>query len=284
MNPIRAAISAGLRRGVLEFRNSLQTPSDIGYYLIASAILVVVILLNRNTMIDELGLSVALLIFPGVLAMQLIFTATYGLATLISTEREDGTLLRAKSIPNGMTGYVAGQTLRTFLEFAFSSTICIVAGTFLIDGLWNRGPVAVAGLIGLLVLGLVAALPLGLAIGSVFKNPRSLGGWGFLVVGGLVAVSGLFGPLTELPGWAQVIAQILPLYWLGLGLRSVLLPENAVVAELGESWRTLETIGVLGLWAAVGLFLAPVLLRRMARRESGSAVDARRQSALQRLG
>ena len=42
--------------------------------------------------------------------------------------------------------------------------------------------------------------------------------------------------------------------------------------EIGHSWRHLETLGVLGAWAIAGLVLAPILLRRMARRESGSSV------------
>jgi ABC-2 type transport system permease protein len=54
--------------------------------------------------------------------------------------------------------------------------------------------------------------------------------------------------------------------------------------EIGGSWRHLETFGVLGLWAVVGLALAPVVLRRMARRESGSAVAVRRARAMQRVG
>jgi energy-coupling factor transporter ATP-binding protein EcfA2 len=53
-------------------------------------------------------------------------------------------------------------------------------------------------------------------------------------------------------------------------------------AETGDSWRHLETVGVLGLWAVVGLVLAPILLRRMARRESGSRVAERRDKAMQR--
>jgi ABC-2 type transport system permease protein len=43
-------------------------------------------------------------------------------------------------------------------------------------------------------------------------------------------------------------------------------------------------VAVLGAWAAVGFLLAPVILRRMARRESGSAVAERRQQAMQRYG
>ena len=117
----------------------------------------------------------------------------------------------------------------------------------------------------------------------MFKNPRTVGGWGFLLIGGLFYVSGLFQPLSTLPDWPHPLAQLLPVYWLGLGMRASLLPDSAVAVEIGESWRILETIGVLGAWAIVGLLLAPVLLRRMARRESGSAVSERRDAALRRV-
>jgi ABC-2 type transport system permease protein len=50
-----------------------------------------------------------------------------------------------------------------------------------------------------------------------------------------------------------------------------------VAAEIGASWRTLEMFAVLGLWAVLGMVLAPILLRRMARRQSGSTVAAARE-------
>ena len=83
--------------------------------------------------------------------------------------------------------------------------------------------------------------------------------------------------------WVQILGQLTPTYWLGLGLRSTLLPESAVVVEIDGSWRTLLTIAVLVGWAIAGMMLAPVLLRRMARRESGSSVAAGREKALQRV-
>ena len=52
----------------------------------------------------------------------------------------------------------------------------------------------------------------------------------------------------------------------------------------GHSWRHLATFGVLGAWAVAGLLVAPILLRRVARRESGSSVAARREKALQHVG
>jgi hypothetical protein len=53
----------------------------------------------------------------------------------------------------------------------------------------------------------------------------------------LTAISGVFYPISGYPEWVQWIAQVFPVYWLVLGLRSA-------------------------------------LLRRMARRESGSRVQA----------
>jgi hypothetical protein len=49
---------------------------------------------------------------------------------------------------------------------------------------------------------------------------------------------------------------------------------------IGHSWRHLATFGVLSAWTIAGLVLAPVVLRRMARRESGSNVAARREKAM----
>jgi ABC-2 type transport system permease protein len=65
-------------------------------------------------------------------------------------------------------------------------------------------------------------------------------------------------------------------------MRSAMLPNDMAAVEFGQSWRHLETVGVLGIWAIAGLVLAPVVLRRMARRESGSSVAARREKAMQR--
>jgi hypothetical protein len=68
----------------------------------------------------------------------------------------------------------------------------------------------------------------------------------------------------------------------GFRMRSALLPASMAAAEIGGSWRHLETVGVLGLWAVAGLVLTPIVLRRMARRESGSRVAERREKAMQR--
>lgn len=276
-----SALGNGARRGLIEFRNSLRTPSELGFYLVSLISLVAVVFFTRDGQYGAYPLVI--LVIPGILAVQVIMGATYGLATLLATEREDGTLLRAKSLPNGMSGYVTGHVSRTGLEAVFTLGLSLVAASIFVPVIWTKGPIAVIALVGFLLLGLLAAVPLGIAIGSIFRSPRALGGWGFVVVAALAAISGLFYPLGAMPWPLQVLGQVFPMYWLGLGLRSSVMPDAAVALEIGESWRTLETLAVLGVWAIIGLLLAPVLLRRVARRESGSSMEARRQSALQRV-
>ena len=75
-----------------------------------------------------------------------------------------------------------------------------------------------------------------------------------------------------------------PIYWLGLGMRSALLPDEMAAVEIGQllaapgDARRARRLG-----RRSGLLVAPIVLRRMARRESGSSVAARREKALQRV-
>jgi ABC-2 type transport system permease protein len=159
--------------------------------------------------------------------------------------------------------------------------VFVLAGFVMLDGL---GDVPVTGwlqVLVLFVLGLLATMPWGAMVGSLVNSSQSGFGLSFLPAAGVIAISGIFYPISGLPDWVHPVAQVFPLYWLGLGMRAALSPEAAAAAEIGGSWRHLETFGVLGVWAVVGLLLAPRVLRRMARRESGSAVEARRQRAMQ---
>jgi ABC-2 type transport system permease protein len=159
----------------------------------------------------------------------------------------------------------------------------LVPCLFVFSALAPDGVGSYLHLLGVLLIGMAATMPIGAALGSLTNSPRSIG-LITLPVLGLAAISGIFYPITALPGWVQGIAQVFPMYWLGLGMRSALLPDSALVVEIGQSWRPLPTLAVLLAWAVIGLALAPVLLRRMARREAGSSVAERRQKAMQRVG
>lgn len=276
-----AVLRAGVRRGLIEFRNMVQTPSESLYYLLGLTGVVAALIVFRDVTVDGSDFAITRFFLPGLLAMQLLVAGCVGPATVLATEREDGTLLRHMSLPHGMNGYVTGLTVRSLAETVVAVVIVLIPAAFLLEGLWEAGPVALLA-VPIMLLGLLAFLPLGFIVGSVFHNPRAVGGWGFTVLMLLAIASGLFFPLAQLPEWLQVIFMVLPVYWLGHALRSVLLPDGMAVLEVGESWQLLAALAVLGAWAILGLVLAPRLLRRSARRESASAIERRRQAALQR--
>jgi ABC-2 type transport system permease protein len=281
VNPTSFAVKVGLSRGWREFRLNLTHPQDVAFYVVMTGVLLSVLLPRRGDTFEGTALSLAMLSMPGVLGGLVAFLTTMGVATSIATEREDGTLLRAKALPNGMVGYFSGQILRTFLETVLGLALVLIPSVFLIDGVLGGGIDGLLTMLWVLCLGVLATLPLGAILGSVVGSPRSLQ-VGMIPISGLVAISGIFYPISALAGWVQGIAQAFPMYWLGLGMRSAFLPDEAATIEIGQSWRPLETAGVLIAWAVAGALIAPVVLRRMARRESGSSVEARRQKALQR--
>src|SRR5690606_35735167 len=192
---------------LIEFRNMLQTPSEVLYYLVGIVGVVIALIVLRDATLDGSDFSVVRFLFPGLLAMQVLIAACFGPATVLSTEREDGTLLRHKSLPHGMRGYVTGITVRSLLETAIALLIVLIPATVLVDGLWDRGAISLLA-IPIVMLGLLAFMPLGFIVGSVFRNPRAVGGWGFMVIMVIAIGSGLFFPLLALPWWAQLMAML----------------------------------------------------------------------------
>lgn len=272
------AARAGLLRGKAEIRQTLTNSQDLWNYFFPTAIFLVVMFFMRDATVPGTDFSLGSRTLPSIIGMGIAFGGLVTLMMSLAIEREDGTLLRAKAVPNGMLGYLVGKIVSVSGMTIVSQLFVLIPSLFMLEGIsmsWFT-------LVWVLVLGLVATLPLGAVAGSLFSNPRN-SGLIMLPVMGLVAVSGIFYPISSMPDWVQSVAQVFPIYWLGLGMRSAMLPEGLAAVEIGESWRHLETVGVLGAWAVAGLLVAPMVLRRMARRESGSSVAERRERAMQRV-
>jgi ABC-2 type transport system permease protein len=280
VNPALVAARAGLSRGWIEFRQTLTTPGDLIAILIVTGGFLAAMIWTRHTHVPGTQFSLGTTMLVSVLGLDVGVYGVVTLGDLLVVEREDGTLLRAKAIPNGMLGYLVGKVVNISGQIAFVVAATLLTGAFLFTGLAIGSPGSWLTLAWVLALGLLATLPLGAVLGSLFPSQRSAGPWWLLLLGGLAAISGIFYPITHLPVFLQWTGQVFPMYWLGLGMRSALLPSAMTAVEVGRSWRHLATFGVLSAWAVAGFVLAPVVLRRMARRESGSTVAGRREKVM----
>jgi ABC-2 type transport system permease protein len=275
-------VRIGLERGWIMFRHVITTADGIWNTVIWNGIPLAILILNRGETVEGTDLPLAVVALPGFLGL-LIGAAALSPAYYIAAEREDGTVLRAKAVPYGILGYVTGVLTQASLETILGLGVILIPGFILFPGLVIDDPFRWVVFVAVVVLGLLAVLPAGVVIGSLVRSPRLVGGLGFLVIGGMAIVSGIFIPLQDLPGWAQAIGQALPTYWIGVGMRFVFLPDAAAAIEIGQAWRLAEMTAVLAAWALAGILVAPAVLRRMARRESGASVEAARQGALQRM-
>ncbi|MEV0294446.1 ABC transporter permease [Nocardia sp. NPDC050710] len=282
MTPTMVAVRAGGARAAIELRQLFTNAQDLIGQFFTPALILVALYFMRNGTFEASGLKLGALALPGVIGSIIAFNGVFNIAQYLVLDREDGTLLRAKATPNGMVGYLIGKIGASAGSVLVQVAVLLGIGALIVGGVSMDGAGSWLTLVWVAALGLLATLPLGAIFGSIFENSR---GTFFLTMPmmGLIAISGIYYPITGLPGWLQAIAQVFPIYWLGLGMRSALLPADAAVIELGQSWRHLETAAVLGVWAVAGLLLAPMLLRRMARRETGVGMDVRREKALKRV-
>jgi ABC-2 type transport system permease protein len=281
MNIVLHTIRLGIKRGWIETKIVARDPQALSWTAIIFAIFLGVLWFQRTK--DVNGISLALLTLPSLLGMQIASSGFSDVATQLSFDREDGTLLRAKAVPRGISAYFVARVTATLLTTTANIILLLIPSMFIVDGLMhNVGFTDILLLGALIVMGLLATAPFGAVIGSIVKSSGT--GWGLTILpfSALVTISGIFYPITAMAGWVQVVAQVFPVYWLALGVRSVFSPESAAAVELTGSWRSAETFLILGGWAILGMFIAPRIVRRMTRRTSGSEMEAGRQRTSQR--
>lgn len=282
-NPTLNAYRTGLGRGMVSTRIMLTNTSDVLGTVIPLVLFVGVLLFLRQVDFQGSDVSLGAMNLPGLIAMSVLFSAVMGIAGVLVMDRTNGTLLRAKSVPGGTTGYLVGEITSNAIVTMVSTLVLLAAGLILFDGLVFDTPQRWLLFAGVMAAGLVTTLAIGAVVGSLINSPKNMG-LVMLPVMGLISISGIFYPLVALPLWLQWIAQVFPLYWFGLGMRASLLPESMATVEVAESWRLGWVFVILLAWAVAAMVLAPKLLSRMARRESGSAVAARRRDIQQEWG
>ncbi|GHC98300.1 transport permease protein [Nocardiopsis terrae] len=283
MNSTLNALRAGLSRGWIEFTLSFRSAQELfGYLYMPLLFLGMAIAFNSTGMADDEGHPIGAVVLSGGAAFFLVMLGVTTVLQVLANEREDGTLLRAKAVPRGLLGYTVGKSVHVAAMSVTAMALMVVPGLLFVDGFGFERWTDALILLWVCVLGMLALAPIGAIIGSFITNPRMGVTLAVLPTILIVMASGLMFPFEFMPDWVQVVGQILPVYWLGLGIRAAMLPDSYAALELAGSWQLPQVAGVLAVWALVGLVAAQWVLRRMARRESGSRVQAAREEAMKR--
>jgi ABC-2 type transport system permease protein len=192
------------------------------------------------------GIPASTYLIAGLITYAVANTALGGLAIVLVIRREFGILKRLRSTPLPATLYLAVTLLSNLLVVVLQSLVVVALGLSLFDAElpenWLSFGVA-------LVLGAAAFAGLGLAIAALVRSGEAIAAVVNVIILPMAFLSGSFGPADDLPGFLQVLRDVLPLHYL---LELVL---GAYVD--GEAvWEHPTAIAVLVAWGAAGYVVA----------------------------
>jgi ABC-type multidrug transport system permease subunit len=164
---------------------------------------------------------------PGVLAMNMMFSALYGVGYVIVRYRRNGVLRRLKATPLAAFEFLAAQILsRLWLMLLVTAVLYLGLRALLhfpMAGSWGA-------LLLVFLLGAVSLVSLGLIIAARFRSEEVAEGILNLITWPMMMLSGVWFSLAGLNPWIQKLAQIFPLTHVLEAARAVMLDGAGLAA------------------------------------------------------
>ena len=208
------------------------------------------------------GITMGEYMLPAMITMGVLMNCTQILAISVAAERENGELKRLAVLPVPAWAYVAAKCLANVAVSVLNIVVLIISGSLAL----GLSLPAAAGSWGLAALTLVLTVgvctALGLAIGRSCPSSRAASGILTPIIIILQFVSGLFLPLSQLPGWMVHGFSVLPVRWSAELMREAFLPATAAAVEPTGGWETGKGLAVVAAWLVGGVVAAVVVSRR----------------------
>jgi ABC-2 type transport system permease protein len=184
---------------------------------------------------------------PGVLAQSVLFIAIfYGIAVI--WERDLGVVHKLLVSPTPRAALVLGKALSASVR-GLSQVVIIYALAALLGVRLNWHPVALAGLVGTVILGAACFSTLSLIIAALVKTRERFMGIGQVLTMPLFFASNAIYPVAMMPSWLQVLAHLNPLTYEVDALRALMLVQGTTNYGLTVDFAVLvgATVVLVGL-------------------------------------
>ena len=211
------------------------------------------------------GLSFKTFIYPGVLAMSVLFTAIFSAASIV-WDREFGFLREILVAPVSRASIVIGKCLGGATIATFQGLVFLALAHFA-DVPYN--PVLILTLIGELLLLSFTLTAFGVMMAARIKQFQAFMALTQMLVMPLFFLSGALYPLGGLPAWLSVLTRIDPLTYIVGPMRHAVFSHLSVPASaahiltpgvtwdgwLVPEWLSLTMVAAMGL-AMMGIAIA----------------------------
>jgi ABC-2 type transport system permease protein len=157
---------------------------------------------------------------PGIMGMILYFLTALFTSMSIVREREQGTIEQLIVTPIRPLEMIIGKVV-PYVFIAFFDVLEVLAIGVFWFGVPIRGNLEL--LLGLSALFLLTSLGIGIFISSVANTQQEAMLLTFLTMFPSIFLAGFFFPIEAMPGWLQVVTYVIPLRYMLVVIRGIIL-------------------------------------------------------------
>jgi ABC-2 type transport system permease protein len=198
------------------------------------------------------GITMAQAYLPGMVAAGLLLSGVQNLAVDIAMERSDGTLKRLAGSPLPVMSYFLGKFGQVLVTSLLQLGLLLLVARVVFSVPLPTEPDRWISFAWVYLLGLATSALLGIALSGLPRSGKSATAVIIPIVLVLQFVSGVYVTFSQLPGWLQNAASVLPLKWMAQGMRSVFLPDAFAAREQTGTWDLGTVALVLAAWLVIG--------------------------------
>lgn len=168
----------------------------------------------------------------GILAQSVLFVAIFNGGMSIIWERDLGIVQKFLVSPTPRAAMVLGKALASGIR-SLSQVAIIYILSLLLGVKLNLHPLAIVGVILVVLLGAACFTIFSLVIACLVKSRERFNGFGQLMTMPLFFASNAIYPISLMPPWLQVLSHLNPLTYQVDALRGIMLANSATVYGFG---------------------------------------------------
>ncbi len=189
-------------------------------------------------------------LFPGILGMNIMFSALYGVGFVVVRYRKNGVLKRLHATPLTAFEYLGAQMISRLFLLAFTLTIlwigCDWIFNFAVEG-------AYLDLVVVFLLGCLSLTAMGLVVASRGDSEEFTNGVLNFITWPMMFLSEVWFSIEGAPVWVKSIAKLFPLTHLLTAVRKIM-NDGATLSDVGFEITALSAMTLIFLVVGASLF------------------------------
>lgn len=189
-------------------------------------------------------------LFPGIIGMNMMFSALYGVGFVVVRYRKNGVLKRLQATPLTAFEYLGAQMMSRLFVLAFSITVLWIGCDLIFDFTMEGSYV---DLVIIFLLGSLSLIALGLVVAARGTSEEFANGLLNFITWPMMFLSEVWFSIEGSPHWVKGIAQVFPLTHLLRGVRKIV-NDGATLADVSVELAVLSVLTLLFLSTGAALF------------------------------